>query len=210
MTEPQEQGQNTPEDGSSSAQRTQRQQPSQSQEDRSVPYHRFSQLNETNKQLQKELDAIRQKQEEEAEERARQQGEYQTLAEKYRKQADAEKQKRQDLERQVAERERLNTFRSAARDVIVAEAVEDAFYMIHPDEFKQVDNSDEAAMRRIAESLADRKPFLAAQEAPQGSGAGRYTDRPVLAVAKSGSVEPQRERRKPLFEGKGPKKFHWK
>jgi regulator of replication initiation timing len=209
MSEQQDQGQNAPQDDS--AQRTQRQQPSQSQEDRSVPYHRFSQLNETNKQLQKELDAIRQKQEEEAEERARQQGEYQTLAEKYRKQADTEKQKRQDLERQVAERERLNTFRSAARDVIVAEALEDAFYMIHPDEFKQVDNSDEAAMRRIAESLADRKPFLAAQGVPQGSGAGRYTDRPVLAAANSGnSGTGERQRKKPLFEGKKPKKFHWK
>jgi hypothetical protein len=204
MTEQQEQGQNTPTED----QKQQRQQSGQGSDDRSVPYHRFSQLNETNKQLQKELDDIRQKQEEEAEERARQQGEYQTLAEKYRKQADTEKQKRQDLERQIAEKERLSTFRAAARDVIVAEAVEDAFYMIHPDEFKQVDNSDEAAMRRLAESLADRKPFLAAQEAPQGSGAGRYTDRPVLAAAKSGD-KPETGRKKPLFQKK-TKQFYWK
>jgi hypothetical protein len=205
MTEQQDQGQNAPQ--SEADQRQQRQQPDKPSDDRSVPYHRFSQLNETNKQLQKELDDIRQKQEEEAEERARQQGEYQTLAEKYRKQADAEKQKRQDLERQIAEKERLSTFRAAARDVIVAEAVEDAFYMIHPDEFKQVDNSDEAAMRRLAESLADRKPFLAAQDAPQGSGAGRYTDRPVLAGAASG--DPKRERKKPLFNKKN-KRPPWK
>jgi hypothetical protein len=208
MTEQPDQGQNAPKEEPRSGQ--QRQQPSQSAEERSVPYHRFSQLNETNKQLQQELDEIKQKQEEEAEERARRQGEYQTLAEKYRKQADTEKQKRQDLERQIAERERLSTFRSAARDVIVAEAVEDAFYMIHPDEFKQVDNSDEAAMRRLAESLADRKPFLAVQEAPQGSGAGRYTDRPVLAAARSGEQPAQRERKRPLFDKKKTRKPPWK
>jgi hypothetical protein len=207
MTEQQDQGQNAPQDDQPQ-ERQQKRAQSDPSEDRTVPYHRFSQLNETNKQLQQELDEIKRKQEEADEKRAREQGDFERMYQAEKRRAETEKQKRLDYERREAERERLNTFRSAAQDVILPDAVEDAFYMLHPDELKRVDNSDEAAMRRLAESLADRKPFLAVQEAPQGSGAGRYADRPVLAAAKSGD-NPERARKKPLFQKK-TKQFYWK
>jgi hypothetical protein len=209
MTEQPDQGQNAPKEDQDQERQQKRSQTDPSEE-RSVPYHRFSQLNETNKQLQRELDEIRQKQEEEAEKRAREQGDFERMYQAEKRKAEAEKQKRIDYERREAERERLNTFRSAAQDVILPDAIEDAFYMLHPEDLKRVDNSDEAAMRRLAESLVDRKSWLAAQEAPQGSGAGRYTDRPVLAAARAGEQPAQRERKRPLFDKKKTRKPPWK
>jgi hypothetical protein len=209
MTDQQDQGNNTQDSGTRSEQERSQQRSnnqnrqSNDSEERMVPYHRFSQLNETNKTLQKELDDIRQAQEREAEERARQQGDFERMYKSEKDKADREKQRRVDLERQIAERERLSTFRAASRDVILADAVEDAFYMLHPDDFKQIDNSDEAAMRRLAEGLVDRKPFLAAASGPMGAGSGGYTNRPILSpMSPSGGNQQEKKPKKNPFQNK--------
>lgn len=185
MSEEQNQGQTTSDSGQTQD-RSQQRQSSSSGEDRTVPYHRFTQLNETNKQIQKELDELRAEREREAEERARQQGEYQKLAEKYKTQAEKEKTARQQLETDIARRERLNTFRAAANGVIVPDAIEDAFYMLHPDDFSKIDNSDEAAMRRLAEQLAETKSFLAVDGGVAGANSGGFTNRPVMSPIAAG------------------------
>lgn len=197
MTEQQGQGQDT-----SEQKQDKESQRRPHQEEQTVPYHRFTQLNETNKQLQKELDEIRKAQESADEERAKKQGEYQKLAEKYKTQAEREKQARQQLELDVQRDKRMRVFTMAAQGVIRPEAIEDAFYMLSSDEFQNIDEADEAAMRRLAESLTERKPYLS--DGPVGAGSGGFTNRPILGsdLSPDGSANRKPAGKKPLFQQK--------
>lgn len=150
--------------------------------DRTVPYHRFQEVNQSYKQLQTELDSIRQQQEQAEEERAQKQGEYQKIAEKYKSQAQQEKDKRQAIEQSWERERRLNVWVGAAAGVIKQEAVVDAFGMLDESEFANVDPKDESQVRRLAEMLVERKPYLA--DGPVGAGSGG-SDRPILGAPQS-------------------------
>lgn len=150
--------------------------------ERSVPYHRFQELNQTNKQLKAQLDEIRAEQERVEEERAQKQGEYQKLADKYKSQAQTEKEKRQQLEANWERERRLNVWVGAAAGIVKQEAVIDAFSMLDEDDFANVDSKDDKQMKRLAEMLVERKPYLA--DGPVGAGSGG-SERPILGNVQS-------------------------
>lgn len=208
MSEAQDQGQSTQPEEST---QEQTQQQANTQEDRVVPYHRFTQLNETNKQLQKELAEIRKAKDTEAEERAKRQGEFERLYKNEKARADREKQARVAMETDVQRDRRLRVFSSAAAGVIRPEAVEDSFYMLSAEEFGNIDDADEAAMRRVAESLVERKPYLGDERSFAGGGSGGYTNRPILGadLSPDGKGNRRPQGKKPLF-GEKKRRPSWK
>lgn len=151
-------------------------------DERTVPYHRFTQLNESYKATQKELAEIRAAQDQAEEERAQKQGEYQKLADKYKSQAQQEKEKRQQVEKSWERERRLNVWVGAASGVVQADAVVDAFGMLDEDDFNGVDPTDQAQMRNLAERLVERKPYLS--DGPVGAGSGG-SERQILGNPRS-------------------------
>lgn len=169
-----------------------------------IPKGRFDQVANERKQALSRLAELESEREREAEERAKKQGEYQSLADKYKKQADTEKQKRQEIENSWTRERRLNVWSRASSGIIKSEAMVDAFSMLDDTDFQNVDEEDEAGFKRLAETLADRKPYLS--DGPRGSGSGGSRN-PVLGAPGSpngntrstsggGSIQPILKRRR--------------
>lgn len=135
-----------------------------------IPKGRFDQINKERRELADRLAKLEGEQEAQAEERAKKQGEYQQLADKYKKQAQTEKEKRQQVEANWTRERRLNVWNRAASGIIKAEALADAFSMLSESDFSNVDEEDEAGFKRLAEQQAELRPYMA--DSPRGAGSG--------------------------------------
>lgn len=165
-----------------------------------IPKGRWDEINKAKNELASQLAEIEAEREREAEERAKKQGEYQSLADKYKKQAETEKQKRQEIESSWTRERRLNVWGRASSGIIKPEAMVDAFSMLDETDFANVSEEDEAGFKRLAESLADRKPYLS--DGPRGSGSGGSKS-PVLGSPTSPNGQVRLgDGRQPLLKGR--------
>jgi len=140
-----------------------------------IPKYRFDEESQKRKAAETRLAEIERERTEAEEVSAQQQGEYQKLAEKRKTQLEQRDARIKELEAQIVADARRRAFVSASQGIILPEALDDAFSMISEDEF--ADPEDETAYARIAEGLADKKPYLA--DSVRGSGSGG-SSRPVL------------------------------
>lgn len=164
-----------------------------------IPKGRFDQINKERRELADRLAKLEGEQEAQAEERAKKQGEYQQLADKYKKQAVAEKEKRQQIEANWTRERRRNVWNRAASGIIKAEAISDAFDMLNETDFANIDEQDEAGFTRLAEQQAELRPYMA--DGPRGAGSGGSRS-PVLAVGNSAGPDKRTpgSKHRPLFE----------
>ncbi len=119
---------------------------------------------------------IEQRENEESE-KDRKKGEFERIAERAQKKAEnAEKeQKKAEKERDEARRDletykRRVAFSGAAAGVVRAEAINDAFGMIPPEDWEGIDHSDAEKVKRLAQQLVESRPYLA--DNPRGAGSG--------------------------------------
>jgi hypothetical protein len=171
-----------------------------------IPKGRWDETNREKKELAAKLEAIHAEREREAEERAKKQGEYQSLADKYKKQAETEKQRRLEIESSWTRERRLNVWSRASSGIIKAEAMADAFSMLDETDFENVSEEDEAGFKRLAESLADRKPYLA--DGPRGAGSGGSKSPVLVGGQSSNGQQKVLGGRQPLLHGR--KRPSWK
>jgi hypothetical protein len=146
--------------------------------EKSVPYSRLQQEIKEKREYKQRVEQMEAQQEQEAEERAKKRGEYETVANRAKAQAEKEKNLRIAAENRLVRYQRLQTWREAARGIVRDEALEDAFDMLDEDELGSLDETDVSGMSRLAEILVDRKEYLG--EGPRGAGSGFGSREPVL------------------------------
>lgn len=155
-------------------QQEERQQPRQEQqntEDRAVPYHRFKEVNENLKNVKQEMEQLRQEREEQERKTQEEQGKYQDLYKKESEKHQKTRNELQQLKAQIARNEKFSTFRSAAQNVILPEAIDGAFRLAEIDfgpELENLDAEDEGAFRAFAQRIVESNPYMAA--GPRGTG----------------------------------------
>ena len=145
-------------------------------------------------ELEGRLKALEEERDNEESEKDKKKGEFERIAERERKKREEAEAKREEAERERDEAHRnLDTYKrrvafsSAARGVIRPEAIDDAFSMIPAEDFEGVDISNVEKVKKLAQGLAENKPYLA--EAQKGAGSGG-SDRPVLVGSDDAAKQP--------------------
>ena len=181
--------------------------------DKPVPYSRLAQSEKQRQQekrekreLQQKLDQIEAQAAKEEEERAKARGEWEKVASKHKQQAEKEKQLRIAAEKQLVRYKQLQTWREAARGIILDEAIDHAFDDLPSDDLAGIEETDVDGMARLAEMLADSRSYYAA--GPRGAGSGFGSRTPVLERP-TARTQPQTTSTKNIFAGKR-KRRPWK
>lgn len=170
-----------------------------------IPKSRFDEVNRRMKEAEKKAQELETANQQRDEERAQSQGEFQQLAEKRQKKIDTLTEEVTDLKSQIVRDKRYRSFVGAASGIVLSEAYDDAFSMITEDEWSSANEDDVNSVRMLAQSIAERKSYLAA--GPRGSGSGGSA-RPVFGAVAANGGSSQGDGRKP-FQFKSTQK-HWK
>jgi hypothetical protein len=216
MTEQQAQGQSAL--GEDKAQRSQEQEGGERQREAYVPRDRFDDVNNKKseaerraREAEQRLQQMEAEREQQQEQRAQAQGEWQQVAEKRLKTIQQRDARIKELEAQIVRDRRYRAFVTGSSGLILGEALDDAFAMVSDDEWKSVDDQDPEAVRTLAQSLAERKPYLSAGQV-RGAGSGG-SKTPVLGHA--GSPNGQQRQNTATVGGrqvmfKGNRRRPWK
>lgn len=165
----------------STEQRSERREP---QEQNVVPSHRLREETEKRRQAEQRLQELEQKETEREEKSAKEQGEWQQVAEKRQEKVQRLEKELADLKAQVTRDARHRAFSRAANGILLSEAVDDAFEMLSEEDLKDASLEDENSWTALAQRIAERKPYLA--DGVRGSGSGG-SGRPALSGQRNGS-----------------------
>lgn len=173
----------------------------ETQERIQVPKFRLDQESQKRKELQgqyeellKEFDTLKSERDSEESEKDQKRGEFEKIAERERKKREAAEEEVKSLKTAMLRKDQRAAFYEAARGVIRSEAVADAFSMLSTEDLDSTDATDEDTFKKMAQSLAESKTYLA--DTPQGAGSGRGAGRPVALVGQQDGAK------KPLPYGK--------
>lgn len=173
------------------------------EDDQQIPKHRFDQESQKRKDAEQALKDLQKDHgtlESKIADLERKQAETDS---DYKKLYEDEQKKTQRLQTKLSEQEgetkkaegsldtykRRVAFTSAARGVVRAEALDDAFSMIPAEDWEGVDLEDEEKVKVLAQGIAEKKTYLA--DTPQGAGSGRGAGRPVALVGQQdGAKKP--------------------
>lgn len=173
----------------------------ETQEQIQVPKYRLDEESKKRKELQgqyedlrKEFDTLKSARDSEESEKDEKRGEFEKVAERERKKRETAEEEVKSLKTAMLRKDQRAAFYEAARGVIRSEAVGDAFGMLGTEDLDSTDAADQDAFKKMAQSLAESKTYLA--DTPQGAGSGRGAGRPVALVGQQDGAK------KPLPYGK--------
>lgn len=164
----------------------------QQEEEHRIPKSRFDQESQKRQEAERqvrearsELQRMKDSREQEESEREQSQGQWQKSAEREQKKREQAEKDRDKAISDLVTYKTQGSFTAAARGIIRADAIDDAYRFLTPDELTSLKDADgdryEAAARRLAES----RPYLA--DGPRGSGAGG-SGRPAASDTRTQNV----------------------
>ena len=169
-----------------------------------VPYERFKAQLDRAKEAEKQATEAQQKLDSLDEEKEKEKGEWEKLANRRQTQLDAEKKAHAETKAEFARFRRMHVWQTAADGVIKPEAIEDAYSFIDEEEWNAIDDTDVNAVRSMAQTLAEQREYLA--DGPRGTGSGG-SGRPVFAKAGAGGDQ---KGSKSGTQGQGGRAFQFK
>lgn len=175
-----------------------------------VPKWRLDEVAQEKKALEARLKEFETAEERRETERAEKTGEYTQVIQKKDKKIESLQRERDEARLELVNYKRYRTWVDAASGVVKAGALRDSFGMIDEDEWSGVDEEDENAVRALAQSLVERKEYLAENSIGAGSGgSSRPLGTRLPRESGNGSGPSVLSSGRTTFNF-GPKRSHWK